>query len=258
MSKAIAAQTRIPLVVDDREGRSVLLPVLGDSGDFRIEIKRLSVGDYLLDDRFLFERKTLPDLAASIASGRLFKQALRLAEVGTLQPVLILEGQAGDVREIGMRREAIQGALITVSLFVGLPVLRTRTPEETVKTFCYAARQGRTVAQGALPRRGHRPKGKTALQSHILQGLPGVGPERAARLIERFGSVRAVFEAREKELASISGVGPKTARRINWAVKEAPARYEMGSQEPEHGLEGSFHGGHFLGGQHGERALSEF
>ena len=80
--------------------------------------------------------------------------------------------------------------MVTVALQIGLPILRARSPEETVKTLAFAADQARMVASGNLPRAGSRPKGKLALQSHILQGLPGVGPERAARLLQRFGSVR--------------------------------------------------------------------
>lgn len=148
----MAARECIPLVVDDRERRGRLLPVLHASADFRIEIQRLRVGDYLLDDRFLFERKTLTDLVVSIQSGRLFKQALRLAEVQRLQPALILEGLARELETFGVRREAIQGALVTIELFVGLPVLRTNSPAETVRTFRYVTRQGRSVARGAADR----------------------------------------------------------------------------------------------------------
>ncbi|MEW5891465.1 MAG: hypothetical protein AB1768_21085 [Pseudomonadota bacterium] len=37
---------------------------------FESEVRRLAVGDYLVDGRFLFERKTLADLALSIKQGR--------------------------------------------------------------------------------------------------------------------------------------------------------------------------------------------
>ena len=56
-----------------------------------MEVERLTLGDYLVDNTFLFERKTLPDLAESIKQGRLFSQALRLAE-SKLSVALILEG----------------------------------------------------------------------------------------------------------------------------------------------------------------------
>lgn len=178
----------IPVIVDDREQRGGVLEALTHSGDFDIHVARLNSGDYRVDNRFLFERKTLPDLAASIVSGRLFKQMLRLAGMQDSQPVLLLEGTAINLRDSGMSREAIQGALVTVSLFIGVPVLRSRSAAETARLFLYTARQGRAVANGCLPRRGNRPKGKPALQNYFLQGLPGVGSERARRLLERFGT----------------------------------------------------------------------
>lgn len=219
----------IHVTVDDRERRCPVPGLLETSDEFTVDYRRLSAGDYLVDSRFLFERKTLSDLVNSIISGHLFRQALRLTENTDYRPALILEGTSRDLKHSDMRWEAIQGAITTVSLLIGLPVLRSRTPAETLKTFLFAARQARNHVQGALPRHGYRPKGKPALQSHILQGLPGIGPERAARLIERFGDVRTALSATETDLSSVTGIGPHTARRIAWAVKEEAARYERGT-----------------------------
>jgi ERCC4-type nuclease len=216
------------VLVDDRECRGGVVEALRASGCFDVSVERLTAGDYLVDSRLLFERKTLPDLVLSIQSGRLFRQALRLAQVEHVRPALILEGTSAVLREGGMRWEAIQGALVTLSLFVGLPVLRTRSAAETARTLLYAARQGRAMAQGGLPRRGRRPRGKAALQRHLLQGLPGVGPGRAARLLNRFGSVRAVVTADRDALVSVPGIGAHTAGKIVWAVEEAGACYGPG------------------------------
>ena len=71
--------------------------------------QRLPAGDYCLDDAWLFERKTLADLAASIKDGRLFEQALRLAK-GKPAATLILEGSTRDLASSAMRVEAIRGA----------------------------------------------------------------------------------------------------------------------------------------------------
>ncbi|MFM9956287.1 MAG: helix-hairpin-helix domain-containing protein [Opitutaceae bacterium] len=77
-------------------------------------------------------------------------------------------------------------------------------------------------ANGALRRPGYRPKGKRARQLFVLQGLPGVGPERAGRLLEHFGSVEGVAMALAAELAVIDGIGGSTAGKIRGAVEEAP------------------------------------
>ncbi len=120
-----ASQPSLSIVADDRECHSSLFAELDARSGFDLRVQRLAVGDYRLDGRFLIERKTLPDLAASIKSGRLFAQALRLTEVDSLRPMLLLEGTARDLQDCGMRREAFQGALVTVSVFIGLPILRT-------------------------------------------------------------------------------------------------------------------------------------
>lgn len=215
----------IRIEADDRESRGPVVAGLRGMPEFDVTITRLAVGDYRVDGRFLFERKTLTDLVASIESGRLFNQALRMARVKELQPALVLEGTSRDLEGSGMAWEAVQGALVTVALFVGLPVLRTRSAMETARTFLYAARQGRAHACGALPRRGRRPKGKAALQNYILQGLPGVGPERAAQLLRRFRSVEAALAAGPEALTAIPGIGARTAQAIRWAVEEKRATY---------------------------------
>lgn len=88
------SQQIISVQVDDRESRSAVLDALKEQDGVKIEVVRLSVGDYLIDDLFLFERKTLIDLAGSIKDGRLFSQGLRL--VGSPQrSALILDELAG-------------------------------------------------------------------------------------------------------------------------------------------------------------------
>ena len=125
-----------------------------------------------------------------------------------------------------MRREAIQGALVTLTLFLGIPLLRSMDPEETASLMLFAARQGRAVVSGAQPRQGGRPRGKARVQSRILQGLPGVGPERARRLLDRFGSIEAVIAAPADALVSVPGIGPGTAEAIRWAVQETAGPYD--------------------------------
>jgi ERCC4-type nuclease len=217
----------IRIEVDDRESAGAVLPVLRECADFQVAITRLPLGDYRVDGRFLFERKTLTDLAAAIKDGRLFRQALKLSAT-TMRPAISLEGTGRELAGCNMRWEAIQGALVTVALFCSVPLLRTRTPEETVRTMLFAARQGRSFASGALPRRGWRPHGKRARQLYILQGFPGIGPERAHQLLARFGSVGAITRAGPKDLCSVPGIGERIAGALRWSVEEARCNYRPG------------------------------
>jgi len=94
-----------------------------------------------------------------------------------------------------------------------------------VRTMLFAARQAQTCATGALPRHGWRPKGKQARQLFILQGLPNIGPERARRLLARFGSIEAIVSAPTKDLRSVEGIGKRIADKLRWSVEEPPYKY---------------------------------
>jgi len=210
---------QIAVIVDDRESKSEVIKFLSATKNVSVDIKRLSLGDYLVDNRLIFERKTLNDFALSIIDGRLFSQAIRLA-ISKYNSVLLLEGTGKELTETGIRREAMQGALITVSVVLGIPVLRSKSPSESAKLILYTARQIKSLARGAVQRHGRRPKGKRKKQLFILQGLPGVGSERAARLLNEFGSVEAVITATSEELQSVEGIGENIAERIKWVIRE--------------------------------------
>jgi DNA excision repair protein ERCC-4 len=222
----------VHVVADDRERTAEVIAFLGAIPGVTVGIERLPLGDYLADRRILFERKTLQDFAMSIVDGRLFRQTGALVKARN-KAVMILEGSSKDAEAAGVRREAMQGALVTISLVMGMPVLRSTGPEETARLIVYAARQVQSITKGRFQRLGYRSNSKKGKQLFILQGLPGVGRERALRLLETFGSVEAVIRAEREELLAVEGVGAKTAERIRWAVSEKQALY---SCEPEPGV----------------------
>lgn len=74
---------------------------------------------------------------------------------------------------------------------------------------------------------GYRPRGKRARQLFILQGLPGIGPAKARRLLERFGSVEAIVNARPDELQSVEGIGNRLAEKLRWSVEEPHRDYRL-------------------------------
>jgi len=105
-----------------------------------MRIERLPLGDYLVNDVLLFERKRVTDLVASIKDARFFKQVCRLAG-SRYRTGLVLDSTSRKLAVSGMRREAIQGALVTVTVMFGLPILRAMHGVETARLIVYAARQ---------------------------------------------------------------------------------------------------------------------
>jgi ERCC4-type nuclease len=217
-----AGKTEVRIVADDRENAGGVIAALRELPGVDVEVRRLPCGDFLVGEQFTVERKTLRDFASSIIDGRVFRQASAIGR-NPRRGVLVLEGSSADLPAVGVQREALQGALICVSVFLGMAVLRAHDPAETARLIVYLGRQAKAYAHGSHPRPGHRPKGRRARQLFLLQGLPRVGPERAARLLDRFGSVQAVATASAADLATVDGIGESIAARIRWALGAADA-----------------------------------
>lgn len=66
----------------------------------------------------------------------------------------------------------------------------------------------------------HRKKRGKAFTRSKLEDIPGIGRAKAAQLITRFGSAKAILEAREDELAATPGIGAALAKRIIAGLNE--------------------------------------
>jgi Fanconi anemia group M protein len=203
---------RHSILVDHSERESLLLEVLRQSEDFEVRLARLRVGDYLINDEVLIERKTIADFAASLVDGRLFPQAARLAGDAHRTLVLIEGPPAPSMPNV--HPHAVQGALVSLAAMWRLPVLHTADADDSLRVMRFLAAQVRTGREQVLCRYGRKPKRLASRRLFLLQGLPGVGPALASRLLKQLGSIRSVVTADIERLQQVRGVGPKKASRI--------------------------------------------
>jgi len=203
------------IAVDDRERRSGVPTALAKHPNVKLTIRRLSLGDYRINDTLIVERKTLTDFARSVRDGRLFAQASRLTRVKRARPCLILEGTRVNHWSAALPRSALQGAIISVTLVFGIPLLRSSCPEETADLILYAADQLQRRATRPPQRYGYHPKGLTRQQNYLLQTIPEIGPTKAQQLLNSFGSPAGVASATIEVLQTVEGIGPSAAKRIH-------------------------------------------
>jgi Fanconi anemia group M protein len=211
---AEADKERNKIYVDPRErGMAKLLEGRGAE----VTLKNLEVGDYVLSDRVAIERKTAQDFVASIIDPErnLFRQIADLAR-SYERPVLILEGR--DLYSRQVSASSIQGALASVAVDYGMPIIPTEDQEDTASVITMLAARER--------RAGHEPKlhgHKTARtlkeqQEYLISAIPSVGPSVARKLLRHFGSIEKVIAASKEELQEVDMVGPKIAERIRELV----------------------------------------
>jgi DNA excision repair protein ERCC-4 len=145
-----------------------------------------------------------------------------------LRSEFILEGEAEDWSMLGVRRESLQGALITLTLIFDLPVFRSRDRKETAQLLVYTGYQFARLREDVPRYRFHKAKRKRTRQLHLLASLPFVGPDRAHRLLDHFGSVQACITATADELEKVPGIGPKTAAAIRDLLSSETKQSENG------------------------------
>jgi DNA excision repair protein ERCC-4 len=92
---------RPQILVDVREFRSTLPGCLYQAG-FELLPRTLKVGDYVLTPDICVERKSIPDLTSSLASGRLYTQCQAMCRLYRY-PLLMIELQEDDIGSTGAK-----------------------------------------------------------------------------------------------------------------------------------------------------------
>lgn len=201
----------ILIVVDYREQHSTVVKELLDLGA-KIEYANLPIGDYLISEEVVVERKTFNDFVNSIIDKRLFEQA-RLLSRHHSKPIMIIEGKEQAFRNVS--EEAIRGAMISMIMDFDIPILQTRDSLETAKVLMTLAKRERRESLKTISLKDRR-RARTPDEEreYIVASLPMVELTTAKRLLAHFGSVERVFTASESELMKVKGIGPKKAKRI--------------------------------------------
>merc|ERR1712048_1359556 len=88
-ARSLDAMVKNRVIVDMREFRSAL-PFMLHLRDLVVEPVTIPVGDYVLSRDICVERKAIPDLVQSLASGRLYQQAQNLCKLYA-NPSLLIE-----------------------------------------------------------------------------------------------------------------------------------------------------------------------
>ena len=213
------------LWIDYRERGSGVIEAL-KSRMIDFEIRSLSVGDYIVDETIFIERKTSRDFIVSLKTGRLFKQISELKKNGKRQ-LLIIEGIPLSLTS-GASHRAIMGALISITVSWQLPVIFSECPMETAAILSRIQKQIIKRIQ-KIPRKKYLKKkaDKKILQKRqILESLPMIGPVLAEELIAHFGSLEAIFNATEKKLREIRGIGKEKSKNIKNLLKEQKTQYK--------------------------------
>ncbi|MDD1685839.1 DEAD/DEAH box helicase [Methanoregula sp.] len=199
------------IVIDDRETSSKVVEVLSGM-DMMIRLERLPHGDYAIGDRILIERKTARDFVDTLIERDLLGQLKVMAEA-VPRPVLIIEG--GDLfTQRDIHPNAIRGVLAAITVDMGISLIYTKDEQDTAQMlFVLAKREESERGERKVhPHKSYRSQKEE--QEYIISAFPEIGMKNARLLLSHFGSVQAIVNASQGELAAVKGIGEKTAEKI--------------------------------------------
>ena len=225
------------ICADDRELNSSVVARLKSLGaDVRID--RLVTGDFRIGERILVERKTVRDFVDSLVDGRLLEQASRLVGAAP-RSLLLIEGE-GLFESNRVHPHALMGALTTLALDFGIPIVTTKDGAETARFLTVASRREESMLDGLTPQARDRleavkpeiwmdpvtqaaagarelrksPNQEKFTAMSLLIAIPSVDQDLANRLLNRYGTIAALIWADEDDLRQLEGITETQVREI--------------------------------------------
>jgi Fanconi anemia group M protein len=214
-----AASETVHVVVDQRELDATIARDLSLRDGMETRLETLAVGDYVLSDRVVVERKTVEDFLETLTGGdrSLFEQVGDAAR-SYGRPVVILEGE-GLYDRRNVHPKAIHGALASLAVDFGASILQTDDEEATADLLAVLATREQETENRSVSVHGEKQsRTLSEQQEYVVAAIAEVGPVTARSLLGALGSVEAVMTADHERLTEVEGVGEVTADRIREVV----------------------------------------
>jgi Fanconi anemia group M protein len=209
----------VELVVDQRELDSSIARDLSTRDGIQTRLETLEVGDYVLSDRVVVERKTVEDFLSTLLGGdRSMFEQVGDASRHYGRPVVIIEGE-GLYSRRNVHPNAINGALASLAVDFGASVMQTASEAETKDLLATIATREQEDQDREVSVHGEK-QSKTLAeqQEYVVASIAEVGPVTARSLLAELGSVEDVMTADTEDLMNAEGVGDVTAKRIREVV----------------------------------------
>lgn len=218
--------------IDYREdGLSTNMNLLFKEHSHEISLDNLPLGDIILlnpeqEEKIIFERKSLYDLASSLKDGRYAEQSFRLNDypVHNHNIVYIIEGdlEKYNASKGRMDKKTLYSALVALNYFKGFSVVRTKNINETCeliinyadklgkepkKVSYYAENKVEKEANYCSVMKKHKKNNITVenIGEIMLSSIPGVSSKSAISIMKEFKTIKNLLSELEKDENILDG-----------------------------------------------------
>lgn len=183
------------------------------------EAEQLPVGDILVDDQVVFERKRPKDFVDSIRDRRLDDQISRMYdEFGPENSYLTVAGNVESFRKMiytNMSKEAVFGFIGSIAARWQMIPLFVGDIGREMELITRIARKHEEKSDRVVRSPESTPSRKSDdYYTKMILQLNGIGRKTAADIRERFSTPIELIVAKPEELEEVDGIGEKTADSI--------------------------------------------
>ena len=184
------------------------------------EICELEIGDYLFDDKVCFEFKTIPDFVASIQDGRVFNQAINMAETYPYNFVVIQGDDHTRAKALSMSKNYHEityfgylGAIASLNRFV--TVIESYSPYIQEAYYRMMIHARKSLSTKPIIKKFPR-KNKNPAMNYLCYCVYGLNHKRANEIVNKYEltTLEDLLYLDYNKLTSIDGIGDKLANRI--------------------------------------------
>lgn len=191
--------------------------------DWTVDVRKIEVGDFAVEDRVGIEHKAPADFLGCIDNGRLFQQAHELSQ-SYEKAFIVVDGVPRNLWSnsfIPKTADNIFGVLSSLAMRQGVPVLFTgnmavhfvtqvmKLAEKSEGEGSYAYNPIRRSASGR------------ELGLHIIGSLKGVGPSRARALLDHYGSPLNALNNYGRWHKDVKGIGTTTSEKAGQVLEHS-------------------------------------
>ena len=191
-----------------------------------VDVCELEIGDYLFDNKVCYEFKTVSDFVASIQNGKVFNQAINMAETYPYNFVIIQGDDHSRAKALAMSRNYHEityfgylGAIASLNRFV--TVIESYSPFINEAYYRMLINAKKSLSQKPIIRKFPK-KDKNTAFNFLCHDVYGINWKKAKNIVDTLNlhTKKDLDQLTKEKLTSVDGIADKTAEKILKAIGE--------------------------------------
>jgi len=190
------------VIIDSRESDIIenMKIILGEKLDDIVKIEPLHLGDIMISNKILIERKQWSDLASSIIDGRYKEQSARLltAKEEGYMVYYFLEGNLDLYKPHGISKDTLRSCVYSLTYDKQFFVVMTKSPRETAEYILkfhqkYQTSTTQMNTNTIVSKKKNSQITKENISELMLCQIPGISTTTSRVLLSKFETIQQII-----------------------------------------------------------------